>query len=179
LPRPQPTATTTQTLAPTAMSSPTHTQAPMGTPTQPPATASSFPPSPAADPASPTAADPEGWALLVQVAELAAGAEVLAFSRDDALLALGATNHEVQVWDTETWGQRWGTAHYDWVQAIAFRPDGERLSSVSFDHTARLWEVASGEQIAQLDYDHWVYGLDFSGVGGPSAPRATGADRRF
>jgi WD40 repeat protein len=90
---------------------------------------------------------------------------VLAFSPDDALLALGAANHEVQVWDTETWSQRWSAAHDDWVRAIAFRPDGERLSSVSFDHTARLWDVANGEQVAQLDYDHWVYGLDFSADG--------------
>ncbi len=28
-----------------------------------------------------------------------------------------------------------------------------------------MWDAASGEQVAQLDYGYWVYGLDFSGDG--------------
>lgn len=90
---------------------------------------------------------------------------MLAFSPDDSLLAVAAPSDQVQVWETESWSQRWSGPQGDRARAIAFSPDGSRLASVSFDNTARLWEVASGTQIAQLDYGYWVYGLDFSGDG--------------
>jgi WD40 repeat protein len=51
------------------------------------------------------------------------------------------------------------------LRKISFHPSGERLASVSSDGTARLWDVASGAQLARLDYEYWVYGLDFSGDG--------------
>ena len=154
---PQPTAT----LALPQATAPTRTPEPTATPTAPPPTAT---PTPAADSGSPIATL-ESSVSLVQIAELGTGADVLAFSPDDKLLAVGAPSYEVQVWDTGSWSQRWSGPHDDWVRKVAFRPDGQRLSSVSFDHTARLWDVATGEQIAQLDYGHWVYGLDFSADG--------------
>jgi WD40 repeat protein len=135
------TGTSTPTLAPTSTSTPVPTNTLTATST------------------------PRSTAPLQQVAELETGADTLAFSPDDRLLAAGSPQDEVQVWDTATWTRRWTGNHNDWIRKIAFSPDGERLGSVSSDHTARLWDVETGDQIARLDYGYWVYGLDFSADG--------------
>ena len=38
--------------------------------------------------------------------------------------------------------------HSDWVRNLAFSPTGDILASASNDGTVRLWDVASGEEIA-------------------------------
>jgi WD40 repeat protein len=89
------------------------------------------------------------------------GAQALAFSPDDTLLGIGGTQ-EIQVWDTQNWQLRWSAPQTDSIRKIAFSPDGQRVASAGFDGTAKLWEANTGQQIAQLTYGHWVFGLDFS-----------------
>jgi len=48
------------------------------------------------------------------------------------------------------------------VWAVAFSPDGRLLATASDDSTARLWEVASGQERARLAHDERVYGVAFS-----------------
>jgi WD40 repeat protein len=48
------------------------------------------------------------------------------------------------------------------VNAIAFSPDGEAIATASADNTARIWEVRSGLELAQLNHDSFVESVSFS-----------------
>ena len=53
--------------------------------------------------------------------------------------------------------------HERWVYFVAFSPDGRTLATGSSDNTARLWEVASGKQIAMLrGHENLVKSVAFS-----------------
>ena len=43
--------------------------------------------------------------------------------------------------------------HTDYVESLAFSPDGKQLVSGGRDNTTRLWEVEAAEQIATLPLD--------------------------
>ena len=40
--------------------------------------------------------------------------------------------------------------HTNWVNSVAFSPDGKTLASGSWDRTIKLWDVATGKQQATL-----------------------------
>jgi uncharacterized protein with WD repeat len=48
------------------------------------------------------------------------------------------------------------------VLGLAFSPDGRLLVTGSNDHTARLWEVASGQERTRLTHDSAVWAVAFS-----------------
>ncbi len=49
------------------------------------------------------------------------------------------------------------------VQSVAFSPDGTRVASGSWDNTIKLWDVASGEEVATLrGHEGMVYSVAFS-----------------
>jgi WD40 repeat protein len=82
----------------------------------------------------------------------------LAFSPEGSRLAVSADNDEEQLW----LGQIWDvdkrvpeklfnlSGHTFSVQQIQFSPDGRLVLTVSFDHTARLWDARTGRSIAVL-----------------------------
>ncbi len=51
------------------------------------------------------------------------------------------------------------TGHEDWVTSAAFAPDGARIITASSDKTARLWDAASGQEIASIALDAAVTAL--------------------
>jgi DNA-binding beta-propeller fold protein YncE len=52
--------------------------------------------------------------------------------------------------------------HDSWVRSVAFSPDGKYVVSGSDDGTARVWEAASGKEIARMTHDSWVTSVAFS-----------------
>jgi WD40 repeat protein len=76
----------------------------------------------------------------------------------NGLLVSTATDGTVRQWDVglvERNGVLGGHASY--VYDVAWAPDGERLASVGWDGTARLWEATSGKQIGKpLPHDSTI-----------------------
>nr|POF13754.1 vegetative incompatibility protein het-e-1 [Quercus suber] len=53
--------------------------------------------------------------------------------------------------------------HDDWVDAVAFSPDGQVLASASWDKTVRLWNAVTGEAIQKLEgHDGSIDAVAFS-----------------
>jgi serine/threonine protein kinase/WD40 repeat protein len=64
---------------------------------------------------------------------------------------LGAQEGVVGIWNTET-GQcdRLLRGHANWVLDMCASPDGARLATSGENRTARIWDVASGEQLCVI-----------------------------
>ena len=57
-------------------------------------------------------------------------------------------------------------AHTDLVMELSFSPDGKRLTSASWDDTARVWAVATGaEPFILYGNQSNVFGVSFSSDG--------------
>jgi serine/threonine protein kinase len=54
------------------------------------------------------------------------------------------------------------TGHTDLVYAVAFSPDGSLLATSSYDRTARLWDIATGQTIRTLTGHGPMYQVAFS-----------------
>jgi WD40 repeat protein/serine/threonine protein kinase/tetratricopeptide (TPR) repeat protein len=96
----------------------------------------------------------------------------VAFSPDGRTAATGSgmpgtAQGEVRLWDVATGRHLWTLTHQGPIRVVLFSPDGRTLASASDDHTARLWDVASGKpRGAALVHNAPVRALAFSADGG-------------
>jgi WD40 repeat protein len=72
----------------------------------------------------------------------------LAFDPSGEVLAAGTSKGIVIVWGPGP-AQRQLAGHTGAILDIAFSSDGKRLATASADHTARVWDVATGELVAK------------------------------
>src|SRR5947209_3549939 len=69
--------------------------------------------------------------------------ESVAWSPDSKLIASGAYDRTVKVWDATTEGKPLFTytGHILAVSSVAWSPDGKRIASASYDDTVQVWQA--------------------------------------
>jgi len=75
------------------------------------------------------------------------------FARNNKWVAFGTQAGVVCIWEVKSShaSHRQLSGHSDSVTCVAFAPDCSRLASASRDHTTRLWNPETGEQLAVLN----------------------------
>lgn len=92
----------------------------------------------------------------------------LRFSPDGAILAvaggLPSAQGDLRLFDVNGWKLKTVLrGHEDVVASIAFRPDGKKLVSASFDKTARIWDLATLKTDAILEpHTDFIYAAAWS-----------------
>jgi WD40 repeat protein len=79
----------------------------------------------------------------------------VAFSPDGSIVATASDDGDIRLWNVPDGTPRGDVlrGHTDWVQCLAFSPDGKQLASASGhpgdERAVRRWDVATGTQLGE------------------------------
>src|SRR5262249_54060684 len=102
-----------------------------------------------------------------------AGVRRVALSPDERLLAWATVNGAIKLLPLDGGSARALVGHTDLVHDLRFSADGRLLATPSNDHTARVWDVATGRSIVLQHPEARPYTAELSSDG---ELVATGAD---
>ena len=118
-----------------------------------------------------------GWGGTARIWDVESGKQLLAiptggqyvfavaFSPDGKHVATGTNVRPdyVRIWDAATGKLVRGlSGHRDAVLSVAYSRDGARLLTSSYDNTARLWDLQSGQSQVFQGHEWWVWCAAFS-----------------
>lgn len=120
-----------------------------------------------------SAITPDNVAQMTALHQLGRGSvETAELSPSGELVALGGSSG-VWIYEANSLELRQSlTGHTGLVDAVAWSPDNTKLVSASWDGTARIWDVDTGEQITQIPHPDQVIAVAWS-VDGQTVATAT------
>jgi len=97
--------------------------------------------------------------------------------RNWGILASGSWDNTIKLWDVNTGKEiRTLIGHANWVNSVAFSPDGKFLASGSADCTIKLWQVHTGIEIQTIrGHSDSVSSVVYS----PRTPTTNSKDRQL